>query len=183
MAKHIYNARLSERSINALIKKIDTYKKQLDRKNKEFIQRLSDLGVNVALMTLASKGSGDASRAAKFKVTFNVEDKTVEGIIAITSMPNRTSDGRVFYPHLAWEFGAGNYFNGAASPNPKAAEMGMGIGTFPGQTHVPDPGYWYYIDENGDKVRSYGTQATMPMYNASLEMIRQIETVAREVFV
>ena len=172
---------LSSKSIESAIKELEKYRDDLMRKNELFIKRLADIGVDAALMTLATKGQGDAERDANFDLTFNVEKEVVHGRITISSQPHVNQDGRVFYPHLAWEFGAGNYFNTGLS-NPKASEFGMGPGTFPGQTHVPQPGFWYYRDENGDPVRSYGTQATMPMYKASLEIILQIEAIAEEVF-
>jgi hypothetical protein len=83
---------------------------------------------------------------------------------------------------LFWEFGSGIRFN-SGTKHPKADEFGMGPGTYPGQTHVPDPGYWYYYPKGSDNaVRSEGTQATMPMYKASMEMISKIHQIAKEVF-
>lgn len=169
--------------IQKAIDALEEYKRQLVDKEKLFCQKLADIGVNAALMTLASKGQGDADRSASFNIAYIVDGQNVEFVLTVTSKPTYTSDGRVFYPHLAWEFGAGNAFNGGMkSPNPHAEELGMNIGSFPGQTHVPDPGWWYYRDENGDAVRSYGTQATMPMHTASVEIMRSIETIAKEVY-
>ena len=167
-------------SIDRAIKELEKYRDSLMTKSELFVKRLADIGVNAAMLTLASKGQGDAERSADFAVEFKTSEGTTQGRITITSEPQVDKDGRKFYPHLAWEFGAGNYFN--ANVPPKAAEFGLGPGTFPEQTHVPHPGFWYYRDENGDPVRSYGTQATMPMYTASKVMIEEIETIAREVF-
>ena len=167
-------------SIEEAIKELEKYRDSMQFKCDILIRRLADIGVNAAMMTLATKGQGDADRSAKFTVDINTAEGIVQGIITITSNPHVNIDGRVFYPHLAWEFGAGNYFN--TVDHPKASELGFGPGTFPGQKHVPEPGFWYYRDENKDPIRSYGTQATMPMYNASKEIILQIEEIAREVF-
>lgn len=168
--------------IDRIIKYLENYRQSIIGKNEEFICRLADIGVNAAMMTLATKGQGDAERDADFNIEFEVEGEKVNGIISISSEPKETDDGRVFYPHLAWEFGAGNRFNGSTSPNPKASELGMGPGTFPEQKHIPNPGFWYYKDDNGDAVRSYGTQAIMPMYTASIEILERINEIAREVF-
>lgn len=167
-------------SISRAIKELEKYRDSLMDKNELFVKRLADIGVNAAMLTLSSKGQGDAERSASFSVSFNTSDGLTEGTISITSKPHVNKDGRVFYPHLAWEFGAGNYFN--PTGNPKAGEFGLGPGTFPDQTHVPEPGFWYYRDEHGDAIRSYGTQATMPMFTASKTIIEEIENIAKEVF-
>ena len=170
-------------SLERAINELEAYRKSLEGKEELFCQRLADIGVNAAMQTLAFKGQGDSDRSASFDITFEVEDRTVHCKLSVTSTPTYTADGRVYYPHLGWEFGAGNYFNGGmTSPNPDAGKVGLGPGTFPDQTHVPEPGWWYYRDENGEAVRSYGTQATMPMYTATVEMIRSIEAIAKEVY-
>lgn len=181
---------LSHKSIEEAIKKLEGYRDSFGERNQILCRRLADIGVNAAMMTLATKGQGDSLRSASFNISFDIDGQKVSSILSITSTPTITKDGRVFYPHLAWEFGAGNHFNGMVSPEPHAKSLGMGPGTFPKQTHVPTPeqthvptpGFWYYRDEHGDAVRSYGTQATMPMYNAILAVIKNIESVAKEVY-
>ena len=83
---------------------------------------------------------------------------------------------------LFLEFGAGIHYNGPAgsSPHPKGTEFGYTIGSY-GEGHGKQDS-WVYQAPTGEWVRSHGTEATMPVYNASLEIIRQIETIAREVF-
>lgn len=181
-SKRLFVSLTKDGSIDNIIKELNNYKKELVDREKLFCERLADIGVNAAMLTLAFKGHGDSSREASFNVSFTVDGEMVNGVLSVTSTPNITKDGRVFYPHLAWEFGAGNYFNGMTSPSPDAKKLGMGPGTFPEQRHVPDPGYWYYRDRYGDAVRSYGTQASMPMHAAVVEMLKNIETVAREVY-
>ena len=96
--------------------------------------------------------------------------------------------GKVKYPEgrepfnllFAIEFGSGVRYN--SIPNPKAGELGFGVGSYPGQTHAADPNGWYYFGDDGKWHHSYGIKATMPMYNASLEMIKSVSEVAREVF-
>ena len=61
--------------------------------------------------------------------------------------------------------------------------MGYGVGTFPGQTHAFQEEGWWFKDEETDKwIHSYGVQATMPMYNASIEMRQKVTEIAKEVF-
>lgn len=164
------NVTLSERSINAAINQLRSYQKSLDAKCEMFVRRLADIGITEAMRVLAFDGVGDAPRGADFAVYVTNEGKATRAMMVVSG------EGILF-----WEFGAGiEYNNGAA--HPKAGALGMGVGTYPGQTHVPDPGYWYYTDETGQSVRSVGTQATMPMYRASVEMFTKIYAIAREVF-
>lgn len=180
--KRLFVTLTTKGSIDNAIKELEKYKKNLISREEQFCNRLADIGVKAAMLTLAFKGHGDSDRSAVFSVDFAVDGDTVSGKLSITSTPHETKDGRVFYPHLAWEFGAGNKFNGMTSKNPYAAKFGMGPGTFPDQTHVPKPGFWYYRDEHGDPIRSYGTQETQPMHTAVVEMINSIETIAKEVY-
>lgn len=183
MKKKINVSLTRKGDIERAIKELEKYKEDLVDKEKLFCRRLAEIGVNAAMMTLATKGQGDSSRSASFNIAYEVNGQEITFILSITSTPTITKDGRVFYPHLGWEFGAGNFFNGGMkSPNPKAGALGLGPGTFPDQTHVPDPGFWYYRDEHGDPVRSYGTQATMPMHTAVVEMMKSVEEIANEIY-
>ena len=166
-------------SIAQAIKELEKYRDSLQDKNSLFIKRLAEIGVTAAEQKLAT-GQGDTSRDARFSVVFNTSEGLAEGQIIITSTPKIDEYGRVFYPHLAWEFGAGIYFNNG-NANPKASEFGMGVGTFPDQKHAYRD-YWWYKDDAGNLHLSQGTQATMPMYNASKAIIEQIEVIAREIF-
>lgn len=177
--KPIYVSLTRKGDVDRAIKILKEYKKSLIAKEEIFVRRLTELGVEVAAMTLAA-GQGDSSRDAKFSVSFTVDGNSVEGILSITSEPHVLEDGRTYYPHLGWEFGAGIHFNNG-NINPKAHELGLGVGTFPDQKHALED-YWWYRDENKNLHMSQGTEATMPMYKASLEMIQNIEAIAKEVF-
>ena len=169
----------NSKSITDAIAELEKYRDSLTRKNEVFIKRLAEIGVTAAENRLAT-GEGDTDRNARFSMLFRTTEGIVEGQIIISSTPKVDELGRKFYPHLAWEFGAGIYYNNG-NANPKASEFGMGVGTFPRQEHALDD-YWWYRDDDGTLHLSKGTQATMPMYNASKEIIQQIETIAREVF-
>lgn len=167
---------LNKKDIKGLQDSLKTYSNSLQNKCREFIERLGQLGLEVAKAQLL-RGSSDPDFPANcdLAVNINSEGNPTKGVLVITSSPHVTKDGRVFYPHLALEFGAGIEYN-KSTPS-KAAEFGMGPGTFPKQTHIPEPGYWFY---NGEK--HYGVEATMPMFEASQKMMESIEEVAREVF-
>ena len=169
----------STKSIKEMIDFLEEYKKELLRKNDVFVHRLAEIGVKAAEQRLAT-GEGDADRDARFSMVFQTTEGICEGQVIISSTPHTDELGRTFYPHLAWEFGAGIYYNNG-NANPKAKEFGLGVGTFPMQKHALND-YWWYRDDSGTLRMSKGTEATMPMYNASKEIIQKIEIIAREVF-
>ena len=95
---------------------------------------------------------------------------------------NQAAGREPFYTMLAIEYGSGIRFNKPPG-NPDAAKMGYGPGTFPGQMHAFDEKGWYYWDEGLQSWRhTYGIEATMPMYAATLKIREAVESVAREVF-
>ena len=74
------------------------------------------------------------------------------------------------------------YHNGSAgrSPNPYGNDLGFTIGSYGkgyGKKQV-----WGYYDEDNNLVLTRGTPATMPMYNATQEIMRKSVEIAREVF-
>lgn len=220
MAKKILEASLDANSIGKLIKNLEFFNKYTDEKLYQLVSRLRNIGANVVKAKLQEATSDDLSPdLCSVSFVFDTKTgHKVEGRLIITSEPifsNRRSNTglefdsgekdeqgnpimkkgsattiRVFWPHLAYEFGAGNAYNGMRVNNPYASEFGMGPGTFPEQTHVPDPGWWTMSDFPGNPSRDpltgatqyKGTQATMPMYNAWLEMSKNLAKIAREVF-
>lgn len=183
MAKYTLKGSLSQKGIESLIKQVDIYQHRiLPAKCELLIKSLLQKGINVVRATI-SQGLGDApkSYSTPTKYTFDVSIGKYVGSFFLTSAPQVDEEGRVFYPHLAWEFGAGIEYNNGTS-HPQAAEFGLGVGTFPDQRHAINPGYWYYRDGLGQLHLSLGTKAEMPMYKASIEIIRVIESTAREVF-
>ena len=167
MAKKI-SMTLSRSSINNAINELKAYKKELINKNDIFVRRLVELGLNVVNMKV-QQSLGDSDDATS-KAYVDSLGKLVKAEIHLTG-----SDV------LFIEFGAGIYYN-TPGQHPLEDEFGYGVGTYPGQTHAFDD-YWFYTDEQGNTGQiSYGTQATMPMYSASIEMYQQVVQIAREVF-
>ena len=83
------------------------------------------------------------------------------------------------------EFGAGIAFS--SPPNPKAAEMGYGLGTYPSKhpelrNAYREEGWWYTDKDTGDSKHSRGNAPYMPMYKASVEIKKQVRSIAKEVF-
>ena len=177
MAKQTININLfSQKSIQNAIKQIEQYRDDLPRKCQEICRRLSEEGVRVADAAINSVPIG---KTITLTTDINPSKMGCKAIMKMTGRETRTEDGRIFFTALAIEFGAGIRYNPTA--NPKSSEFGMGVGTFPGQTHAFQDG-WYYLGNDGEWHYSHGIQASMPMYKASVEMKQKIDTIVKEVF-
>ena len=161
---------LSQKSIQKAIDEIKKYQKSLRSKNEIFIKRLCELGIPVINQNiLAAQGDSDKNHNTYIKI--NSFGNYAEAHLIC--------EGKSI---LFIEFGAGIYHNGAAgsSPHPKGEEFGYTIGSY-GQGKGKNNS-WVYVSDSGEWVRSYGTEATMPMYKASVEIIQNIRKIAKEVF-
>ena len=182
----VVSFKLSQQSIQKAIKEIERYKKDLRRKCTVLVDRLADEGITTA--------QGYATGIGKY-ITFTKQVNTsvygVKGSVTATSPEIKvrwvTNDGIQevdVSPLLMAEFGSGAKASDAQGlPNAdKAQELGMGRGTFPDQTHAFDDGGWSWLGLDGEWHHSEGTEPTMPMYEASQQMIQEVVRIAREVF-
>lgn len=88
-------------------------------------------------------------------------------------------------PILMAEFGSGFLASdaGAGAENAEIAlKLGMGQGTFPGQTHAFQDGGWKWMDLDGEWHESIGIAPSMPVWKAYIEIKSDIEAVAKAVF-
>lgn len=150
MSKDI-DIRMSTKSLNDAINALKSIEDDFMRKVDIFVRMLTNDGVQIA-RTWISTGAG-AERNAN--VSYMVSN---DGYIIVAQIQMTGKDA------LFVEFGAGIYFN--PSDPPHASKYGMGVGTYPGQTHAFDNGWWYY-GPNGESVYTHGTEGTYPMYHAS----------------
>lgn len=161
---------LSQKSIQNAINELKAYQKNIRNKNEIFIQRLCELGIPVIDQNIAiAQGDSDKNRNTYIKINSFGDYAEAHLICQGTDL-------------LFIEFGAGIHYNGAAgsSPHPKGEELGYTIGSY-GQGKGKNDS-WTYFSDSGEWVRSYGTEATMPMYKASVEIIQNIRRIAKEVF-
>lgn len=178
MAKRRFKTDLSVRGINNLKAELLNYKNNiLQSKLNLFTRKLAVIGINVANARISESPLG------KY-ITVWIESTSLNGestAFLIASGQTIHADGyEPFNILLGVEFGAGIHYN--PNPNPNADKLGLGVGTFPGQVHAFEDG-WYYWDAKTESWKySHGVKATMPMYNAYIEMIPKIKDVAREVF-
>ena len=168
---------LSQSSIGRLIKDLQAYQNDLPNKTRLLAQRLAERGIVVAGARIGQSPLGK-------HVTIRTEiSEDVVGTRAILIAVGDVIESEGYEPFntlLAIEFGAGVYYN--EKENPKGPEFGYGPGTFPGQIHAFDDG-WYYWDEVAQTWKyTHGVKATMPMYSASVAILQDAVRIAKEVF-
>lgn len=178
MAKRTYSANLSVSSLNALKKQLLDYKAELNRKCETLVSRLLESGIEVAN---AKVGESPLGKYVTLTTNISADKMGCKGILLAKGAVKESEGYAPFSILLAIEFGAGIHYN--PTPNPKADEFGLGVGTFPGQIHAFQTEGWMYWDEKNQEWRhTYGVKATMPLYNADIKMIQDIAKIAKEVF-
>lgn len=171
MAKRTININIFDsRSLDKSIQEIKQYQNSLNDKCAEFVRRLADVGIPVIDENIAS-AAGDSDKGHNTYIKINS--------FGSYSQAELICEGSDI---LFIEFGAGIHYNGSAgsSPHPKGQELGYTIGSY-GQGKGKND-FWFYYSDTGEAVMSHGTQATMPVYKASLEIRKNILQIAKEVF-
>ena len=176
MAKHTIKMSLSEKSIQEAIKQLRQYKSDLKSKCDLLVTRLAEIGEKAAVQSVNESPLG---KTVTLRVQRDPISMGCRAVLIATGKVFDVEDRVPFSTILAIEFGAGIHYNPV--PNPKANELGYGVGTYPGQIHAFEDG-WYYLGKDNQWHYTHGVKATMPMYNASMEIIQQYKQIAREVF-
>lgn len=168
---------MSKSSIEKLQKDLRKYRNHLKFNARNIAKKLSEIGLKVAEAKVGESPLGNYIHLA---VDYDKLPSGGRTMLIATGEVKESDEYAPFNILLAVEFGAGIYYN--KDRNPKADEFGLGPGTFPGQIHAFEDG-WYYWDEEEQTWRyTHGVKATMPMYNADMAILSSIEKVAREVF-
>ena len=170
MSRRVIKCGLSQKSIQNAINQLKSYQNELKNKNELFVQRLAELGIPIIDQNIAM-AQGDSDKNHNTYIKINRFDDYAQATLVCEG------SGLLFI-----EFGAGIYYNGAAgsSPHPKGEDFGYTIGSY-GQGKGKNES-WVYVADSGEWVRSYGTEATMPVYKASVEIVQNIRRIAKEVF-
>ena len=179
MSKKVFKSDLSVNGIEALKSQLLQYKDSLPIKCEKLVSRLLQSGVEV------SQARINESPLGKYvTVTTNISANKMgcKGVLLAKGAVKEQEGYAPFSILLAIEFGSGVHFN--PTPNPLiSSEFPYGVGTFPGQVHAMEPGGWYFWSEEKQQwIHSYGVKATMPMYNADMEIIQNVVKYAKEVF-
>ncbi len=173
MKKTVISFGLSEREIGKAIKELEQYKQELIRKTALLREKVAD-----RIAELAQSGFNGA-----------VVDDLIEGgqkfadvKVSVNNRGNLSviiADGE----DAVWvEFGAGVYHNGSpgSSPHPSGAELGFTIGSFGSGRGKQQ--MWKFKNDDGERIWTHGTPATMPMYRAVQTVCDEITSIAREVW-
>lgn len=152
---------VDQASLDKTVTRLEEYSRDLKEKARIICERLASLGATHASLGFARSiynGSAD------FDITV---EPTGNGYQILAS-------GEAV---LFLEFGAGVTMGYG---HPQAGEFGYGPGTYPGAGHWDDPNGWWLPKSKGGG-HSYGNPPNMGMYNASKEIQKEVERVAREV--
>ena len=175
MAKHTIRGEMSSKGIQSIIDQLRNYKQELHEKTELLCQRLAEAGLTVAQ---AKVGESPLGKTILLRIDME-PSKTGCKAMLFASGQTKSNDYGSINTLLLVEFGAGVFYN--PSDNPKAGELGYGIGTFPGQVHAFEDG-WYYWGEDEQWHYTHGTKASMTMYNASVTIREKVAEIAKEVF-
>ena len=178
MAKKVFKADMSVKGIEALKSQLLQYKDSLSIKCEKLVSRLLQSGVEVSQSKISESPLGKY-----VTVTTNISANKMgcKGILLAKGAVIESDEYNPFSILLAIEFGAGIYFN--PTPNPLiSSEFPYGVGTFPWQIHAYEDMWWYWDENTQEWKPTHGVKATMPMYNADMEIIQNVVKYAKEVF-
>ena len=178
MAKKVFKSDLSVNGIEAIKSQLMQYRNSLPIKCEELVSRLLQSGLAVSQAKISESPLGKY-----VTVTTNISDDKMgcKGILLAKGAVKEQEGYVPFSVLLAVEFGAGVHFN--PTPNPLiSSEFPYGVGTFPGQTHAYEDMWWYWDENTQEWKPTHGVKATMPMYNADMEIIQNVVKYAKEVF-
>lgn len=168
---------LSVSEIKKAQRELEKYRDRLTHKCRLLAEELAKAGIKVAQARIDESPLG---KYVTIKTDITEEKAGCKAILIATGAVKESEGYAPFNTLLAIEFGAGIHYN--KTPNPNADKFGMGVGTFPGQIHAFEDG-WYYWDDKAQKWRyTHGVKATMPMYNASMEIQQNIVKISKHVF-
>lgn len=174
--KPSYNLSIS--SIKQLQEDLRKYQDSLKYKCRELTEQLAEMGIKVAG---AKIGESPLGKYVTIKTDITEEQAGCKAVLIATGETFENEGYAPFNTLLAIEFGTGIRYN--SEENPKAPDLGFGVGTFPDQTHAFDKnGWWFWSEEKQAWIHSYGVKATMPMYQASVEIQQNIVKVAKDIF-
>lgn len=169
---------LSADSLLDAAKQIEKLQVDYILKNKEFVRALTKEGIEEASEHLNAKGDAEPPYIA----TQNPHVRMGNDVEDMKAVVRLKGDDVVFV-----EFGAGIHYNTpvGTSPNPYGVELGYTIGSYSDSGNGYSQGqydYWGHIDDNGVFVVTYGTEAAMPLYHASVRVKQRYADVAKSIF-
>lgn len=166
------SVRLDAKSIKRAVKELEKYKKDIEKKAKALVQRLSDLGADIARVKIVSMGANYSgallsSVSGFYSSTLNI------GYVKITN------------DHAAFvEFGTGVV--GQANPHRNGEYLSKAAwqyATGPKILTTQDGRIgWIYPTDDGGFRFTEGMKSRPFMYETALELQQEFPRLAREVF-
>jgi hypothetical protein len=183
--KRLYVSLSNQKSLEKAIRELKEYKRTLHEKTEQFVARLIDVGIDTA-----ESNCGQYAGLIVFKKHLFTFEDGVDGVIVATDgskiVREWMRDGSVVSaevsPLLMAEFGSGWLANVMSTQDYRSNTLGVGQGTFPGQTHAFDKDGWWWQTPDGERHHSIGEAPTYPMYSAMLAMQFEVDRIGREVF-
>lgn len=174
-ASKVIRGSLSASGINSIIGQLQSYRHSLERYSAIFAKRLAEEGFDVAQIYIAQ-----ATETADKDKPIGTLDIKSDANGWVSSVSLHFSGLQVLFV----EFGAGYYYNTSTEVANWAEQFGMGVGTFPNQTHANDENGWSYYGNDDRWHHTLGTEGTAPMYHASQALHQKdlVIRIAREVF-
>ena len=167
---------LTTREIRSAIDAVEQYKENFQKKVDTYRKRIAEEIAVYASAYFDNSVMDDVIGGTPRKPEVTV-DWSDNGRIAVV-----VANGE----DAVWcEFGAGVYHNGSvgSSPHPYGKDLDFTIGSYgKGRGQQKVWGYYKDPDTKTGLVLTHGTPASMPMYNAAQEVLRQSVEIAREVF-
>lgn len=175
MAKKTLKADLSISSIRQLQKDLIRYQEYLTNKAAQLAKRLSELGVDIAQVQIADL---DAIFTGELIASIHSEYKDSTKYGAIFAVVADSSHA-VFV-----EFGTGQ--RGEDKPYPYPLPEGVSwdynVGKTIRQNATTGRYYWFYPGQDGKWHYTEGMPSRPFMYLTSMELIREVPKIAKEVF-
>lgn len=175
MRKKVYKARLSERQIEDMVKQLEVYKDRLlNDKLQRFIDNLASRGIEIAKANVEKL---DAVFTGELLDSFGV-DKAVSSGSRLVFFIVTDSDHAAFV-----EFGTGQI--GLEAPYPYPLPPGVIWKPNTGKTifQLSDGTYgWFYPGKDGNWYFTMGMESRPFLYEAGLELMSEVEEIAKAVF-
>lgn len=175
MAKKIFKADLSISSIRNLQKELEKYRDSLTYKCQLLAEKLSERGVEIARVQIADL---DAIFTGELIQSLHSDYKDSNKYGAVFAVVT-DSDHALFC-----EFGTGQ--RGKDSPYPYPLPEGVSWDYATGKTIRQNSKtgayYWFYPGQDGKWHYTEGMPSRPFMYLTSMELIREIPKIAKEVF-
>lgn len=172
----IIKARLTPKDITKALNTVRWYENYLQYKLEQLVSELAEVGIVVAQDNTYVEVDNVYKNMGDFILFEKNVSKTKTGAECILIAVGK--------PYIKrWE-------SGEALVNPLLmAEFGSGWraipphqGEFPNQTHAEEHKPWFWVDMNGNRHSSYGSEPSRPLFKAKQEMERKIREVAERVF-